>query len=148
MEYTLEEQSELSVCPISTAYVDFTEAQLTVRLQIAKKIHARFMEMDSTMPSWAQEAYTQCPMWGFYTHVTHPGSSCMRVYGAMEDDGMHVESAHIWFTNDVIGGVPRDNLVRVDRWSASQKECLRLNNAPGWFLDPIAFIRWIAEHYA
>ena len=109
-------------------------------------MHADLMQMDIEMPPWAREAYKECPMWGFYAYANRPEASCLRVYGAMDSDEMHAESAHLLFTNNVIGGVPRADLVRVDRWTDTQKTLLRLNNAPGWFLDPIAFMCWLNEN--
>ena len=146
LEYTPEEHAEISARPISTDYVEFTEAQLVVRIRMAQRIHAFLMKIDSGMPEWARKGYAKCPMWGFYAYASSPESSCLRVYGAMEMDRMHAESAHALITNNVIGGVPCKDMVRVDRWTDQQKESLRLNNAPGWFLDPIAFVEWIGEN--
>lgn len=143
--YTLEEQAELDARPVSTEYVDFTEAQLVIRVQIAKKIHDHVMREDADMPSWARECYAECPMWGFYTNADF-ATSCIRVYGAMEDGHAHAEISRFGCTNNVVGGVLRADLQRVDRWSEAQKQALQLNNVPGWFLDPIAFVCWIQEN--
>lgn len=148
MELTSEEQLELSTRPISPEWRDFTEDQIKTRVEIGKKFMEYIIKDDITMEPWAKEIYTKMPMWGFY--IDPKFRVRRRVFGALKQSdstpGVHAASAHFLWTNYVIGGVPINELERIDRWTEEDKMFFKGNNCPGLFLDPLGFIQFISEN--
>lgn len=141
---TPEEQAELQVRPISLGWQNFTKEQLRLRKEIGKKIWDNLVQMDTEMPDWAKQGYEKCPPWAFFTDASN--IPIRRVYGVMGDNHMHAVSAMMAFNNDVIGGIPCDELTQIDDWDDHMKNKLQLTPTPGLFLDPLGFIEFIRAH--
>lgn len=134
MLWSEEESAEIENCPIRLGWTDFTEAQLKLRKGMAQKVWLKLVELDTEMPAWAIRDYEKCPPWKFYTNKD--GNACYRVYGAM-NGRMHVASAHLF-----INVIAISDLVPVENWTTAN---LRTTLTPGLFLDPLGFMRFIAD---
>lgn len=89
-------------------------------------------------------AYIDYPPFIFYTDSSY--SSIRRIYGFGENDKgdvcAHAVSAMIMFNNDVVGGVPINQLVYVKQWSESQLSKLNSGLIKGAdaFLEPNGYM--------
>ncbi len=136
------ERAELAARPVTRAWRDYDDAALALRVDIARGPHA-VMLADPATPEWTRTLYATYPPWAFYTD-TDNGSMCRRIFGFMQIEGetcarAHCITAHLGWINKVVGGVPVTELRAIERWSDEHKAKLRLNNAPGVFLDPLGF---------
>ena len=108
-------------------------------------------------PPAIQKAHRDYPMYKFYTSKESP-TICLRVWGFGEkDDGSiaaFASTAHLGWINQVIGGVPLDDLVAHDAWPADRKAfietALRFHesdpeSALNAFLRPEGFILLVDE---
>ena len=144
-DLTETEKLELIERPISGKYMDFTESQLKIRIDIAKKYCDLFLHEDVTLEEKYKEIYQKYPMWGFYK--SEDGSSIHRIYGVcLYDDepdktwGAHTATCLTMFTNLTLGGRPVAELKQVDQWSDNDKARIQFNNCPGIFCDPLGFL--------
>jgi hypothetical protein len=125
----------------------FTEAQLAMRMSIGKKFAAFTLQYDDSMTEQDRRGYERAPLWGFYLPRGDDAWLPRRVYGQITvtgDDSQaraHVVSGHPMWINRVLGGVPLNELVRVDRWPERTLQMLREGLIPnaGWFEDPLGF---------
>jgi hypothetical protein len=91
--------------------------------------------------------YLRCPPHLFYTDKE--GCRIRRVYGmAVTTDGeirAHAVTAMIMFNNDVVGGVPLDDLVPIKEWSKEQLGRLQsgLIKCPEAFLKMQGFMLFL-----
>lgn len=120
-----------------------TDEQFATRLAIAKKLCRFFLNEDHDLTDDTRAIYESHPMWGFY--VNKCGARCpRRAYGVCIDaerrPRLHACTAHIGWTNDVVGGVPTDDVRMVDRWDDEAMSLIQLCNAPGVFVDPLGFL--------
>lgn len=147
MNLTEAEQKELKENPPGTT--PKTPEQFQLRLEIAKKMCTFFNENDPTMSDEVRDVYTKYPMWGFY--VNEDGLCPRRSYGvcfyppsdttdeSAKIPALHMVTAHIFFINDVVGGVEASTVRRIDAWSESNLNLINLCSSPGIFLDPLGF---------
>lgn len=138
------EEQELKQNPPGT--VPTTPEQFQLRLEIAKKICQFFNESDPTMTEDVRKVYEEYPMWGFY--VNGDGSCPRRSYGVCfkktEDSdenipALHMITAHLFWINDVMGGVEVSSIRRVDAWSENNQSMIAMCGSPQMFLDPLGF---------
>lgn len=148
-ELTVEEQKELKDFPIPTAPKD--EKQLRQRQQIGKKMCAHAILTDETMSPEHKQIYEKFPMWRFYTDAKSSSHIARRMYGicGQDDKGkwsLYMVSARVRWVNDVIGGVPCDEVRALDEWTSEQLVFLNEWALPeqryvlATFLDPLGFI--------
>ena len=145
IQLTAAEEEELDQRPISTKLTVFTDDQFALRLSIAKKINQSVID-DPTTPNFARDAYRRCPVWAFYSQK-EDGSGARRVYGAslLEDESvsMAVSTAMLGWNNDVVGGVPLEEMegLIIDGYSPDTVTVLNsVNPTPGIYLDPLGFM--------
>lgn len=79
------------------------------------------------------------------------GNCPRRAFGVMVDEttgegSLHMVTAHIGWTNQVIGGVACKDLRRVDQWDERCLFLVRSCNQPGTFLDPLGFLHPLREN--
>jgi len=137
---TSEEVAELKARPVSQAYRDYTEDQLVVRIGIAKKYCQYLLEADKAMEDRFRKIYEAYPMWGFYKTTSLLERVCGVCIGEKDEWRLHTATCHVFWTNRTVGGTPAKDVVRVERWTAEDKEFMLMNNAPGIFLDPLGFL--------
>lgn len=136
MILTDEEKKELARCPVDvTQYMTFTIEQLRLRQQIADKLCLELNSgKDPTLTSDVAEIYVRFPQSRFYTD-RETETSIYRIYGVLVYEngeyGVHVSSCHINWTNDVIGGVPIEDIKMIEQWNSGQLARIQMNNAPG-----------------
>jgi hypothetical protein len=112
-----------------------------------KEMHElpEYIEWFKSRPQAVQDAFKAIPFEGFYTDK-ETKTSVYRIYGVAEmEDGSityHACSAHIGWTNDVIGGISADAILQVDKWSDVHLKKIRMNNAPQYFLLPSGWIQF------
>ncbi len=150
-EPTPEDVLELKERPVRHKWTDFTENQLALRVAIGEKWCRRLLDMDTSCSAEMARGYEEYPMWGFYVVNGLP----KRVYGmcvsvdskTKEKEYLaHTASAMLMFVNLTVGGTPLAKLERVERWTPTQLQRIRLTNAPGYFVDPLGFVLLIEEH--
>lgn len=134
---------ELTARPLGHDGV-LTPEQWAVRTSIGKHIakaaYKHALEMDAVIASM----YLKYPPYLFYTNSD--GAVKRRVYGwaKCDDDSIraHAVTALIGFNNDVIGGVPVEELVPLTTWSPEHVDFLNsgLVVGRGMFLDPLGFM--------
>lgn len=149
MNLTENEAQELKQNPPGT--VPTTPEQFQLRLKIAKTMCKYFNEEDPTMTEEVRAVYEKYPMWGFY--VDENGSCPRRSYGvgfiekgSEEVEGLHMVTAHLFFINDVIGGVEASTVRRVDEWDEASRNIINMCNMPGMFLDPLGFLLPLSQN--
>lgn len=146
---TDEEEKELKDFPIPTAPRD--EKQLRLRQQIGKKMCAHAIIADETMSPDHKRIYEKFPMWRFYTDAKRSPYIARRMYGICGNDdkdkwSLYMVSARVMWVNDVIGGVPCDEVLALDEWTSEQLVFLKERALPeqpkvmATFLDPLGFI--------
>ena len=91
------------------------------------------------------------PFCYFYTDAgTH--RMVYRLYGITESEdgifGYHACTAHLGWTNDIVGGLKAEDIVRVKKWSAKHLQTIRMNNVPERFLIPSGWIEFALETYS
>jgi hypothetical protein len=144
VDLTKEETNELLRRPIRREWTDFTESQLQIRIQIARKWSDWLIYADSTLSEELREMCISYPMWKFYRGES--STTIKRAYGAcnfVENDYPCVRTitAFIGRTCDGISVDPGDDMIAVGRWNETQLDNIRMNDSPGIFADPLGF--WI-----
>lgn len=148
-----QEQKELADHPISPTFKLESEEQFELRLRIAQKMCRFFLEADKTVTPEHRAIYEAYPMWGFYTN--HEGSCPRRIYGVCtvidtntgeRVPSLHAVTAHLFWNNDVVGGVAARDVVRVERWNDANLSIIDTCGAPGAFRDPLGFMLVLEEH--
>jgi len=149
LELTPQEKAELEARPIGDSkWRDLTEEQLAIRVEIGKKIHARFMKDDDNISARCRAIYEKMPMWGFYEDANSAsGWPPRRSYGVCigEEDEERLYTATLMpmFNNRTIGGTPTSSLRRVDRWSPEIIERMKTEHHMyqhvGLWEDPLGF---------
>ncbi len=114
-----------------------------------KNMHSspEYIEWFNSKPDHVKEAFRSMPFEKFYTDKKRK-SSIYRLYGVMEMVGgirYHAVSAHIGWTNDVIGGLNPDDIFPIENWSENQLFQIRLNNVPEAFLMPDGWMIFMNE---
>lgn len=158
---TEEEQRELDTNPVSPEFVPSTPEQFALRLSIAKKLCAYALDNDPTLTADMRAIYEMYPMWGFYETAANRSDDATaaalprRSYGVFkfadsgngeEVAGLYMVTAHFFWVNDVVGGVPASKMVRVEQWSETSKTIIATCGAPGTFLDPLGFLIEVGRH--
>lgn len=146
VDLTLEEQHELDERPVNPdSACIFTAEQFKMRQQIGEKITKLIYEdAVKSIDTDLAAMYLKYPPYRFY--ISKDGGSCRRIYGVSTDsDGKFVAqavTAMMMFNNDVIGGVPFEEMKMLDNWGAEKESFLRsgLVQGPGIFLDPLGFL--------
>jgi hypothetical protein len=143
-ELSLEEHKELDERPIGFV-VKYTPEQFKLRQQIGVKVtQATYEDAKLYMTEEQATTYLQYPPHLFY--LDKESNSCRRIYGiAFQTDGTcvaHAVTAMIAINNDVVGGVPFDNMEMVTEWPKDKETFLRsgLVSCAGAFLDPLGFM--------
>lgn len=134
------------------SYVDGDEDNCTVgdRTETADVIGCKLTAL--IIRHVIEQALDQCIIDGYYKRPPHlfytdkAGNSIRRIYGICEFKdgtmGAHTVSAMIMVNNDVLGGIPLDELIPVKRWSESQLEFLdsELVSRADIFKKPLGFL--------
>lgn len=69
MDLTPAEREEVRLRPADPFLQALTAEQFQLRLGIAKKMCAKFLEVDPTLTPEARALYEAWPMWGFYVEA-------------------------------------------------------------------------------
>lgn len=135
--FSPEEKEEMRIRPVGSK--DMTGMDFKARLSSAQAIEDFANAEDPTLTQHLKEIYKQYPRWGFYTDK-ETKTAVYRVYGViiMKDKStrLHVASCKVGWTNDIVGGIPSDHIVRIDQWSKVHRLKIRMSNCPYVFLDP------------
>jgi len=161
LNLTEAEKEEIEKFPIPSEPT--TPERLQLRKQIGKKMCDHFNRPDTTdgtLTERYRKIYTRAPMWKFYTDKQHSPSIVRRAYGvAIGDNGtkegedrLHMVSLRLFWINDVVGGVPVDDVDEVEDWTTEQKEFIKLSlrGSPAErdaFLDPLGFFYFLKMHH-
>jgi hypothetical protein len=136
------ERQELKDRPLTTAFRDYTEDQLVLRISAAQKISRLLLANDSSLTPEMRAVYEALPTWAFWEY---PDTNIpKRCYGVLTYDdgtiGAHCVTCMLGWTNDTVGGTPASSIRQVARWSDEQKLRIQANNAPGVFCDPLGWL--------
>lgn len=120
---------------------------------LARKAEAdkqpEYIEWWESRPKPVQEAFKAMPFHHFYTDK-ETQTAVYRLYGVVElkdgSVGYHAVSAHLGWSNDVIGGIPAKGLLKVDEWSEDHLRKIRMTNCPGAYLIPSGWIAFASRH--
>jgi hypothetical protein len=146
LQFTEPESKELGAHPIGSIEAPLPPERFAVRLGAAKKMYGRVQLSGWFLarPQRIKDAMLKYPLWGFYTDPKHPAIA-RRAEGVCEykdgNLGLHMASAiHFPMANDVIGGVPVEEVQQVDNWSDEQLKRIATCGARRAFYDPCGFV--------
>jgi hypothetical protein len=151
LQLTPQEEAELAARPIGNPeWRNLTEEQISVRVEIGKKMQAHILSVDHTIPERFRSIYEKAPLWGFY-EAAETGWPPRRAFGvcigAGGEDRLHTVTLMASFNNRTIGGTPISSLHRVERWSPGVIEQMKcgLYRDTGLWEDPLGFCTLIRE---
>lgn len=132
---------------------DLTPERFQFRKAIAAKTAAHLEAVSGFAPA-VRQVLRQYPFDGFYTNKE--GTAIRRAYGVVEYDdgtfGLRMVSLLAGWVNNVLNGVPLDDVVRVEEWTDEQKSRMQvLANAHmttrriGAFSDPLGFVKVLKD---
>ncbi len=102
-----------------------------------------YIEWFESRPPKVKEAFNIMPFEKFYTDKATQ-TAAYRIYGVTENKdgscGYHVCSAHLFWTNDIVGGVSAEDLLPIEKWNDTQLRKIRFNDVPRSFLFPDGWI--------
>lgn len=104
-----------------------------------------YIKWFESRPQKVKDAFQAMPFERFYTDKATQ-TAVYRLYGVTENKdgtcGYHACSAHLFWTNDVIGGISAEDLLPVEKWNEEQLQKIRMNNVPQAFLFPDGWIKF------
>ena len=144
---TEEETKELKDHPIPST--PQTAAQLALRRRMAVKMSKSMLDMCDDLTPEMRAVYDAYPNYKFFTDKK--GVVCRRAYGVFTyrggSPGLHMCTCMLGWINDVVGGVPCDEVVALDEWTPEQIQLIKtkcsLNPNPqaeACFLDPLGWM--------
>ena len=121
---------------------DFDLDDYLQRKEEASKM-PEYIEWWDARPKAVQDAMIAMPFHHFYTDK-ETQTGVYRLYGILEkEDGSvtyHACSAHLGWSNDVVGGILAETLLKVDEWSEDHLKKIRMTNVPAAYLIPSGWI--------
>lgn len=137
----------ISLPPCLPTDIPFTDEQLAMRKTIGAKVQDYLLSIEPKPSPEIVAIYNKRPMWKFYVNADNRGPTLpRRVYGVAvtpppeREERAHAVTAHFGYVNDVVGGVPIEELKEVESWDHESLAVIDCTPHPELFLDPLGFL--------